>query len=132
MSPARVDVVSTLARKLRELDWNASERAFRAIEKEAQKVIAATLIGKSKVTVERAADLRFVGQGFELVTTLPRGPYTRKSLDGIRDAFLAEYKRMFQQVPPVGEIEIINIRVALTAPIGRAELKVAGGKGAAS
>src|SRR5438034_812887 len=65
-------------------------------------------------------------------TTLPRGPYTRKSLDGIRDAFLAEYKRMFQQVPPVGEIEIINIRVALTAPIGRAELKVAGGKGAAS
>ena len=95
-------------------------------------MIAATLIGKSKVTVERAADLRFVGQGFELVTPLPRGPYTTKSLAGIRAAFLAEYKRIFQQVPPVGEIEIINIRVALTAPIGRAALKVEGGKGAAS
>jgi N-methylhydantoinase A len=33
-------------------------------------------------------------------------------------------------VPPVGAIEIINIRVALTAPIGRAALKVEGGKGA--
>src|SRR5471032_489908 len=71
MAPARVDRVATLARKLGELDWSAFERAFRAIEQEAQKVIAATLIGKSKVTVERAADLRFVGQGFELVTTLP-------------------------------------------------------------
>ena len=132
MAPARVDRVATLARKLSALDWSAFERAFRVIEKEAQEVIAATLIGKSKVTVERAADLRFVGQGYELVTTLPRGPYTNKSLAGIRAAFLAEYKRIFQQVPPVGEIEIINIRVALTAPIGRATLKVEGGKGAAS
>ena len=132
MAPARVDRVATLARKLNELDWNAFERAFRSIEQEAQKVIAATVTGNIKVTVERAADLRFVGQGFELVTPLPRGPYTPKSLAGIRAAFLAEYKRMFQQVPPVGAIEIINIRVALTAPIGRAALKVDGGKGAAA
>ncbi|MCE9641433.1 MAG: hydantoinase/oxoprolinase family protein, partial [Betaproteobacteria bacterium] len=68
MAPARVDRVATLARKLNELDWSAFERAFQAIEKEAQKVIAETLLGKSKVTVVRAADLRFVGQGFELVT----------------------------------------------------------------
>ncbi|MEO7725805.1 MAG: hydantoinase/oxoprolinase family protein, partial [Burkholderiales bacterium] len=132
MAPARVDRVATLARKLSELDWAAFERAFHVIEREAQKVIAETLIGKSKVTVERAADLRFVGQGFELMTTLPGGPYTQKSLAGIKAAFLAEYKRIFQQVPPAGDMEVINIRVALTAPIGRAALKVEGGKGAAS
>ena len=39
-------------------------------------MIAATVTGGSKVTVQRAADLRFVGQGFEIVTALPRGPYT--------------------------------------------------------
>jgi N-methylhydantoinase A len=132
MAPARVDRVATLARKLDALDWPAFERAFRALEQEAHKVIAATVTGSSKVTVRRAADLRFVGQGFEIVTALPRGPYTNKSLAGIRAAFLAEYKRIFQQVPPVGAIEIINIRVALTAPIGRAALKVEGGKGATS
>ena len=132
MAPARVDRVATLARKLNELDWGAFERAFQVIEKEAQNVIAETLLGKSKVTVVRAADLRFVGQGFEIVTALPKGPYTQKSLAGIRAAFLAEYKRIFQQVPPGGEMEVINIRVALTAPIGRAALKVEGGKGAAS
>src|SRR4029077_6934442 len=57
MAPARVDRVATLARKLSELDWSAFERAFRELEKEAQKVIAATVTGNSKVTVQRAADL---------------------------------------------------------------------------
>ena len=132
MAPARVDRVATLARRLGNLDWKAFERAFRDLEGDARTVIAATLTGKSSVTIQRAADLRFVGQGFELVTPLPGGPYTPTSLAGIRKAFLAEYKRMFQQLPPAGEIEIINIRVALTAPIGRAALTVEAGKGAAS
>ena len=132
MAPARVDRVATLARRLGALDWSAFERAFRALEHDARSVIDATLIGKSRVVAERAADLRFVGQGFELVTPLPRGPYAPRSLAAIRQAFLHEYRRIFQQVPPAGDIEIINIRVALTAPLGRATLKVAGGKGTAA
>lgn len=132
MAPARVDRVLTLATRLTELDWSAFERAFQDLEHDARTVIDATLIGKSRVVVERAADLRFVGQGFELVTPLPHGPYTPRSLGAIRKVFLQEYRRVFQQVPPVRDIEIINIRVALTAPLGRATLKVEGRKGAAA
>ena len=131
MAPARVDRVLTLAKRLSELEWSAFEGAFRDLEHDARTVIDATLIGTSKILVERAADLRFVGQGFELVTLLPHGPYTPQSLAAIRKVFLQEYRRVFQQVPPVREIEIINIRVALTAPVGRATLKVEGGKGTA-
>jgi N-methylhydantoinase A len=132
MAPARVDRVATLAKHLSGLDWAAFERTFRDLERDARTVIDATLAGKTKVTVQRAADVRFVGQGFELVTPLPRGPYTRKSHAAIHKAFLDEYRRIFSKVPPVGDIEIMNIRVALTAPIGRAALKVESGKGAAS
>ncbi len=132
MAPARVDRALTLAKRLSELDWSAFERAFRDLEHDARAVIDATLIGESKVVAERAADLRFVGQGFELVTQLPHGPYTPQSLAAIRKVFQQEYRRIFQQVPLVGDIEIINIRVALTAPLGRATLKVEGGKGTAA
>ncbi len=132
MAPARVDRVATLARHLAQLDWAAFERAFRRLERDARTVIDATLGARAKVTVQRAADVRFVGQGFELVTPLPRGPYTRKSHAAIQRAFLDEYRRIFRKVPPVGDIEIVNIRVALTAPIGRAALNVEGGKGTAS
>ena len=132
MAPARVDRVATVAKRLGEIDWTAFEKSFRDLERDAREVIAATLDGKAKVTVVRLADLRFLGQGFELVTPLPRGPYTKKSLDAIRKAFVDEYARIFRKVPPVGEIEVINIRVALTAPVGRAALEVARGKGKAA
>ncbi|MBM3357589.1 MAG: hydantoinase/oxoprolinase family protein [Betaproteobacteria bacterium] len=132
MAPARVDRVATLARRLGKLDWGAFERAFRELERDARTVIDATLPGKPKVSVERAADLRFVGQGFELVTPLPKGPYTPKSLAAIRQAFVREYRRVFRQVPLVSDIEIINIRVALTAKAGRTELKVHERRSAAS
>lgn len=132
MAPARVDRVLTLAKRLSRLDWNAFEQAFRDLERDARTVIDATLAGKTKVVVERAADLRFVGQGFELVTRLPRGPYTSRSLAATRNAFHEEYRRVFRQMPLVGDIEIINIRVMLTTPLGRATLKVEGGRGTAA
>jgi len=131
MAPARVDRVATLAKRLAKLDWKAFERAYRDLERDARKVMDATLTGKAKIEVERAADLRFVGQGFELVTPLPAGPYSPKSADAVHKAFLKEYRRVFQQEPPAGQIEIINIRVALTAPLGRAALKVEAGAKAA-
>ena len=128
MAPARIDRVATVARRLSAIDWKALERTFLGLERDARAVIDATLVDRARVSIERAGDLRFVGQGFELVTPLPAGPYTARSADALRKAFLAEYRRIFGQVPPVGEIEIINIRVAATAPVGRGSLKVAAGK----
>jgi N-methylhydantoinase A len=132
MAPARIDRVTTVAKRLSTVDWSVLERAFRALEHDARAVIDATITDHAKVGVDRAGDLRFVGQGFELVTPLPRGPYSKSSADALRKAFLTEYRRIFGQVPPVGEIEIINIRVAVSAPVGRGALKVAGGKNSAS
>jgi N-methylhydantoinase A len=132
MAPARIDRVTTVARRLSAIDWTALEKAFRGLERDARKVIAATLTGPARVTAERAGDLRFVGQGFELVTPLPAGPYSASSAGALRKAFLAEYQRIFGRVPPVGEIEIVNIRVAVSAPVGRGALKVTGGRGSAA
>ena len=132
MAPARIDRVTTVARRLSAIDWSALENAFRTLERDARAVIDATLTGHAKVTVERAGDLRFVGQGFELVTPLPAGPYSGNSAAALRKAFLGEYRRIFGRIPPVGEIEIINIRVAVSAPVGRGALKVAGGKSPAA
>ena len=65
----------------------------------------------------RSADLRFAGQGFEVVTTLPAGPYGDNAATLIGDAFKAVYLQTFSQVPPAGDIEIVNIRVAVSADV---------------
>jgi N-methylhydantoinase A len=133
MAPARIDRVGTIAQRLDSVDWNALEAAFARLEREAQGVIGKTLPGTSETSVARAADMRFVGQGFELVTALPAGPYTSASEGAIRDAFLETYRQLFGKVPPVAAIEIINIRVAVSAPTGDGRLETAAAaRGAAS
>jgi N-methylhydantoinase A len=126
MAPARIDRVATIARRLDEVSWPQLERAYGDLEAEARVVIDKTVVRAPQVSVTRAADMRFVGQGFELVTPLPAGPYTPESSQPIRDAFTNVYRQMFGQVPPVGSIEIINIRVAVSAQTGSGMLNVGG------
>jgi N-methylhydantoinase A len=125
MAPARIDRVATIAKPVAALDGAALEPAFAALEADARAVIEATVPGAA-ADVARAADLRFVGQGFELVTALPAGPYGADAAATVRDAFTRAYRQTFGQVPPVGAIELINLRVALTARVGARALAVGG------
>jgi len=125
IAPARIDRMVSLGWKLESLDWEQLEKAYTEIEDDAAAVIEATLPNAGKRIVrQRAADLRFVGQGFEIVTDLPAGPYSKDSYAAIRDAFVQSYTRTFGQVPKIGHIEVINIRVALSAASSNAQLNV--------
>ena len=127
MAPARIDRVATVTQRLSNMDWRTLEAGYAKLEREAAGVIRATVTGKVKPAVARSADMRFVGQGFELVVALPAGPYSSKSESALRRAFTGVYKQTFGHVPPVGDIEIINIRVAVSAAVGAGKLQVTSG-----
>jgi len=119
LAPARVDEVATLACRLESLTGEALEGRFRALEAEARRVIGETLGPDAPVRAERAADLRFLGQGHELVTPMPPGPC---DIAAIRAAFEAAYRAVFAGVPPVAAVELMNIRVAVSAATGDGRL----------
>jgi N-methylhydantoinase A len=110
------------------MNWREFENAYSKLEREAVAVINKTVARRTKVGMARAADMRFVGQGFELVVALPCGPYSTRSQVPLRAAFMSVYQKTFGHLPPAGEIEIINIRVAASAPVAKGELQVASGK----
>ncbi|WP_454689990.1 hydantoinase/oxoprolinase family protein [Achromobacter aloeverae] len=125
MAPARIDRMVSVGWTLETVDWAALEAEYGRIERDARAVIDATLPGQGAAArSQRAADLRFAGQGFEVITDLPAGPYTADSYGAIREAFLATYAKTFGQVPPRGNIEIINIRAAVSAGGGEGGLDV--------
>jgi len=131
VAPARIDRSSTIARMLSALDWRAFEEAYVALEVDAAAVIAATLSSAAPARIERLADMRFAGQGYEVVTALPGGPYGAQSEAPLRSAFEQAYETVFGRRPPVAEIEIVNIRVSVTAAAGRGELDLGLAAGAA-
>lgn len=112
IAPARVDRSVTLARELDAVTSDELETIFQQLETDAAKVMNMTMVDGGEFDYERSADIRFVGQGFELLTRLPDGPFTAETPEQIRKAFAAGYSQVFGQVPPVKHIELMNLRVA--------------------
>jgi N-methylhydantoinase A len=124
VAPARIDRSGTVACPLGRMNWTALEAGYAALEADAFSVIAQTLTGEAAPAVQRLADMRFRGQGYEVITRLPAGPYTASSGNALRASFLAAYEGVFGRRPPVAEIEIVNIRVSVTAPTSSGELEL--------
>ena len=82
-------------------------------------------------TVERLADGRFMGQGFDLVVPLPAGPYedSDQGRAVLRGAFEGAYREKFALTPPGVPVEFINIRVAVRAPVSGSDVVLEGASG---
>ena len=117
IAPARVDRVATVAEELDRLDWAAFEARFAGLEAEARGLIAGTGLDPTGARAERLADIRYVGQAFEVVVSLPPGPYTEASKPALIAAFEAAYVEKFTRTPPPVPVEIINIRTAVSVEV---------------
>jgi N-methylhydantoinase A len=123
IAPARVDRTGTVASRFSEMDWDALEQQYRELESEASVVIAETGFDPADTAVKRLADMRFAGQGFEIVLELPPGPYNADAAPKLCAAFEEVYRETFARTPPDVEPEIINIRVSMAAEVPGVDLK---------
>src|SRR2546428_3801201 len=128
VAPARVDRVATVGMRLDQGRMADLETAFRRLEDEARAVMADTGLKLENATIRRLADGRFMGQGFDLVVSLPDGPYddspeTRRRLTA---AFETAYREKFALTPPGVPVEFLNIRVAVRAPVSGSEVVLQG------
>ena len=132
VAPARVDRVATVGIRLDHGSLAALEGAFVRLEDEARAVLGMTGLKLEAATVERLADGRFLGQGFDLVVALPPGPYpdTEAGRAALRAAFETAYREKFALTPPGVPVEFINIRVAVRAPVSGSEVVLEGRPGA--
>ncbi|MGE4339951.1 MAG: hydantoinase/oxoprolinase family protein, partial [Pigmentiphaga sp.] len=119
IAPPKVTRVKTMSRQLASLDMNELEAAYQEIEREATQILAESGVDHSQLIVRRYADMRYVGQGFELVAELPAGPYGEDASGMILDTFGQVYLSVFSVKPPVEEAEIVNIRIAVTGKVDR-------------
>ncbi|MBF0865850.1 MAG: hydantoinase/oxoprolinase family protein [Gluconobacter potus] len=62
----------------------------------------------------RSAFMRYVGQGHEIIVTLPEGAISSDHLSALRGAFEAEYARQFARVIPHAAVEILNWSVSVS------------------
>jgi len=61
------------------------------------------------LTVARTADLRYVGQGYELTVPLPEGEVGPGTAQSLREAFHAVYARRYGYADPKAEVELVTV-----------------------
>jgi len=100
-------VVSTAA------DPDRLERLFKSMEDEAQRVLAAEGFSGNAVRLVRSADLKVVGQTYELTVALPQaGPVTREGIEALVAAFGRLYRERYAFFFEGEPIELVNLRLA--------------------
>ncbi len=100
---------------------------FAGLRAEADAVIAETGADLTGARAQRLADMRYVGQGFEITVALP----AELDADGVRAAFETAYRGLYARTPPGAAIQFVALRLAVSAPMpgagGRLVQAVRGG-----
>jgi N-methylhydantoinase A len=94
-------------------DPDRLERLFQEMESEAKTVLAAEGFAGSAVRLVRSADLKVVGQTYELTVPLPlAGAVTKAGIAALVDAFGRLYRERYAFFFEGEPIELVNLRLA--------------------
>ena len=105
------EYVSTAYQRVSTLDAAALERRFGELEERARAQLEEDGVPADRVLVQRVADCRYLGQGYELRVDAPSGQIDDDWVERVRadfhDIHEREYSRRFEE----SDIEIPNVRV---------------------
>ncbi len=112
-APAAYELVRSRHMRLDRFDPAMATDVVAGMEREAQ-MLAKTAAGDQPLTSSHHANMRYVGQGHEIAIRLPERALTPKDAETLRDAFEAEYRRLFARHIPNALIEIMSWSVLVS------------------
>jgi len=87
------------------------ESAWADLEAQARVWLDGEQVPREQMRFERAADLRYEHQSFELTCPLGEGPVTHERLGALLSTFHAEHRRLYTYDLPNAPIELVTLRV---------------------
>ncbi|WP_068875355.1 MULTISPECIES: hydantoinase/oxoprolinase family protein [unclassified Phenylobacterium] len=103
--------------QLHTLDWDHVNQLYAGMEARARDVLLRAGGRPEDIVMRWSADLRYLGQGFEVPVDLPPGPLSANHREAVRAAFLQTYAERFDRVFEDMPIEAINWRLTASLPV---------------
>ncbi|MDB5383095.1 MAG: methylhydantoinase [Rhodospirillales bacterium] len=116
VAPPATDMVRSHVARLERLDWDAVNALFAEMAAEGRTLLTEAGAVPDTITYRAVADMRHVGQGFEIPVALPALTLSATDLPAIRAAFFASYRDRFERVMEESPIEALSWRLACAAP----------------
>lgn len=121
-----IDYVRSYVSRLEQVDWPQLNGLFEEMETEARDLLAEAGARADEITFTRSADMRHLGQGFEISVPVPNGSLDGGTTDGLRESFFDAYQQLFERTVRDVPIEALNWRLAATAPVPNIALNFGG------
>jgi N-methylhydantoinase A len=116
VAPPATDLLRSLVGRLERLDWATVAGLYAEMEAEARALLTGAGADPAAIVFRPAADMRYVGQGFEIPVPLPTMAPTAADLPATREAFLAAYRERFGRALDDLPVEAMTWRLAAAAP----------------
>lgn len=126
-APRAFDAIRSFKVTLGDTDFEHVERVFRELEASAKATFEG--VETERLLVERALDMRFVGQGSETTVPLPEKDLREISKEEIRNRFDQIYQHLYGRTYPDSPLELVNLKVRVFLPQRLLELPKLTGKG---
>ncbi|HTD80473.1 MAG TPA: hydantoinase/oxoprolinase family protein [Chloroflexota bacterium] len=125
-APLAFDFVRTAAARVRALDWPLVGRLLATMEGEGRDLLRRAGVPNTDISVERAADMRLIGQAHEIRVELPGAAPAAGDEQRLEQAFERTYTGLFGRTPPNVPMEVVSWRVRVAGPVPDLRLGVAG------
>ena len=112
-SDLRYDYVRSCFRKLEEVSFEEIEELYSSMEEEGQAAISMSAIRPETIVVERAADMRYVGQEHAVTVELPSRFFADKNRDAIKRRFDEVHAIRYGTSAPKEPADLVSLRTTV-------------------
>jgi len=113
-SDLRYDFVRTWPTRLDDAPFADIERIYGELERDGRRAIANTSVAPRAVTVQRAADMRYIGQEHAVTVDLPMRVFAAANRAAIKRHFDDMHLRRYGTSAPGERAEIVSLRSTVT------------------
>ena len=117
VAPVSYDTVRTNRVRLNVAEFGKLDTLFAAMVSECRERMPES-IDPNDLFYERAADMRYVGQGYNVMISFPDAPLADATSTHVRGWFDETYRKLYGRTYDDLELEFINLRLTATASMG--------------
>jgi N-methylhydantoinase A len=116
VAPPATDMVRSYVSRLERVDWSHVNALLAEMQKIGRELLTEAGADPAQIIYKPTADMRYVGQGFEIPVQLPSVTLDAGDLAKIRENFYASYRLHFGRIMEDASIEALSWRLACVAP----------------
>jgi len=115
VAPRSAEFTRSYVQQLAFIDWKAVHGILSELEARGRELLIEAGAALGDIRIEPAADVRYVGQGYEVTVALAHSVLMNKDAAGLRSAFEAVYVERFGRSLPDMQVEVVSWRLRASA-----------------